>query len=242
MTALRDWFRRLQPPPSPEHKKLTQLLGFPPRKMEIYSIALRHSSATNVADGKINNQRLEYLGDAVLGMVVAEYLYRKLPTRNEGYLTQMRSKIVSRKQLNFIAEKMGFQDLIETRNHRPRSGQSILGDALEALVGAIYIDYGYKKARSFIAERVIDKHVRFNELEKAVISFKGRLLEWNQKQKKDLELQVRHIDTDSKRPVFECLVMLNNQVLTSAKGRSKKKAEENASEMACVKLGLLEGL
>jgi ribonuclease-3 len=240
MIHVRDWIKRFRPPSSPEHIKLVRLLGFTPLKYDIYSIALRHSSAANISNGKINNQRLEYLGDAVLGMVVAEYLYRKLPTSNEGYLTQMRSKIVSRKQLNSIAEKMGLQDYIETRNHRPKSGQAILGDALEALIGAIYIDLGYKKARQFVTEKLIEKHVRFSDLEKAVISFKGRLLEWNQKEKKNIELQIQPLANEGNRPGFECLVLMDKKILSRAKGRSKKRAEESASEQACKKLGLLD--
>ena len=139
-----------------------------------------------------------------------------------------------------IAEKMELQTLIETKNHKPRPGQSILGDALEALIGAIYIDRGYKKARDFVTVQLIEKHVRFDRLEKTVISFKGRLLEWNQKHKKSIELKVRDISKEDKRPCFECQVMMNNQILTSARGRSKKRAEENACEMACNKLEVLE--
>lgn len=241
MIRPRDWFARFRfKPSSPEQTKLARLMGFVPRKPELYAIALRHSSAGNSSNGKINNQRLEYLGDAVLGMVVAEYLYRKLPTRDEGYLTQMRSKIVSRRQLNALAEKMGLQDLIETRNHKPRSGQSILGDALEALVGAIYIDQGYKKARFFVTEKMIEKHVRFKDLEKAVISFKGILLEWSQKNKENIQLQVREIEGKGNRPAFECQVMKQEKIITSSKGRSKKRAEERACEQACTKLGITE--
>ena len=241
MMPVRNWLARFRfQPSSPEQEKLGRLLGFSPRKSELYAIALRHSSAGNPSNGKINNQRLEYLGDAVLGMVVAEYLYRKLPTKDEGYLTQMRSKIVSRRQLNGLAEKMGLQDLIETRNHKPRSGQAILGDALEALIGAIYIDQGYKKARFFVTEKMIEKHVRFKDLENTVISFKGRLLEWGQKNKKDIQLQVREIEGNSSRPAFECQVIQGQKVVTSSKGRSKKKAEERASEQACEKLGVLQ--
>ncbi len=216
----------------PELRRLKKLLGFSPKKQEIYSIALRHSSASSQVNGKMDNQRLEFLGDAILGAVVAEYLYRKLPLKDEGYLTQMRSKIVSRKKLNSIAEKMGLLELIETRNHRPRAGQAMLGDALEALIGAVYIDRGYEYAQRFVKKKLIDKHVLFNDLDKTVISFKGQLLEWKQKNKKKLELTVKTIGGGEGRPGFECLVHLDGELVAKARGRSKKRAEENACEKA----------
>ena len=220
----------------PELSRLKKLLGFSPKKTEIYSIALRHSSASSQVRGKMDNQRLEFLGDAILGAVMAEYLYRKLPMKDEGYLTQMRSKIVSRKKLNSIAEKMGLLELIETRNHRPKTGQAMLGDALEALIGAIYIDRGYACAQRFVKMKLIDKHVQFNDLDKTVISFKGQLLEWKQKNKKKLELTVKNIGGGEGRPGFECLVHLDGDLVASARGRSKKRAEENACEKAFSKL------
>ncbi len=225
-------------PPRPA-AEINRLLGFRAGKPEIYRIAFRHSSSTDSANGILNNQRLEYLGDAILGAAVADYLYQRLPGRNEGYLTQMRSKIVSRKSLNEIAAKMQLNHWIESRLRNPEKGESMLGDTLEALIGAIYIDKGFETARGFVVERIIERFINFEELDQQVISYKGKLIEWAQKHKKTLRISVDPEEgSRPDRPKFRCDIRLDGEVVATAGAGSKKKAEEKAAGLAFVKLGI----
>ncbi len=220
---------------SEEQNRFKPLLGFKPNKIELYEIAFRHSS---VNGPKLNNQRLEFLGDAILGAVVAEYLYSKLPGKNEGYLTQMRSKIVSRSMLNDISYKLRIQSYIETRGRKPKQGDAILGDALEALIGAIYMDKGYNVARKFVLEQVVQPFTNLSELENLTISYKGSLLEWAQKQKNHVRLETLMLESGTVKAGFECKVFVNDELMGVGIGRSKKRAEERASLQTCSKLEL----
>jgi len=218
---------------------LAQLLGFRPGKPEIYQIAFRHSSSTDPAAKALNNQRLEYLGDAILGAAVADYLYQRLPGRNEGYLTQMRSKIVSRRSLNEIGSKMQLHRYIESRLRRPEKGESVLGDALEALIGAVYIDKGFEGARKFVVERIIERFINFEELDQQVISYKGKLIEWAQKHKKQFQIKIAQEEgIRPDRPKFRCEIWVDDQLISASTAGSKKKAEEKTAAMAYSKLGL----
>ena len=225
--------------PAHPASEINRLLGYRAGKPEIYRIAFRHSSSTDSANGILNNQRLEYLGDAILGAAVADYLYQRLPGRNEGYLTQMRSKIVSRKSLNEIAGKMRLNQYIESRMRNPEKGESMLGDTLEALIGAIYIDKGFETARGFVVERIIERFINFEELDQQVISYKGKLIEWAQKQKRTLQIRVDPEEgSRPDRPKFRCEIRLDGELIASAAAGSKKKAEEKAADVAFVKLGI----
>ena len=175
----------------PSEKTLLRLLrrivGFTPRNRELYQLALVHKSVSFsiFKDFSINNERLEYLGDAVLDAIIAEFLFRKFPDKDEGFLTQMRSKIVNRENLNHIAIKLGIPNIIKTKlsseNHK-----SLYGDALEALIGALYLDKGFKRTKEIVIERIIYNHINLSKLQDTESDFKSRIIEWGQKNKKDV--------------------------------------------------------
>jgi ribonuclease-3 len=224
------------------HESLHNILGFYPRNISLYQLALRHSSAAQLIKKGIknSNERLEFLGDSVIGTVVAEYLFKKFPYKDEGFLTKMRSKMVSRQQHNHIAMKMGLNKLLEVNNNRHHSGRStsINGDAYEALIGAIYLDKGYKFAQNFILTRIINVHFDVDELETKEVDFKSKFIEWAQKEKKEFRFEtvVDGASVDDKQFVLQLVV--GNEILGSAQHVSKKRAEQMVSEQACTILGL----
>ncbi|HAU52205.1 MAG TPA: ribonuclease III, partial [Sphingobacterium sp.] len=163
-------------------RKLKNLLGFVPGNVHLYKMAFRHKSvAVTIKEGaKNSNERLEFLGDAVLGSVVAELLFKKYPYKDEGFLTEMRSKIVSRANLNQLSRKLGFNELIQFDARMisfPNKQGSLLGDAFEALIGAVYLDRGYVFTKSFLLNRIIKPHVDIHLLEQTETNFKSRLIE-----------------------------------------------------------------
>jgi ribonuclease-3 len=175
-------------------KKLKILLGFVPGNLSLYRMAFRHKSiAVNVKKGvKNSNERLEFLGDAVLGCVVAEVLFKLYPYKDEGFLTELRSKIVSRVNLNQLARKMGFEQLVEYDNrmvNNTRQG-SLLGDAFEALIGAVYLDQGYDFTKNFLINHIIKSHVDIHTLEQTETNFKSKLIEWCQRHSKDISFDL----------------------------------------------------
>lgn len=184
-------------------------------------------------------ERLEYLGDAVLGVLMAEYLYDKYPNGDEGYLTSMRSKVVSRKALNRIAVKMGIPDWMQHSTRGRRIGTtSVPGNTLEALVGAVYVDRGWNDTKIFVHKHLLDAHVNFNRVEKEVISYKSLLIEWVQRQKKTFEFVVLDENGSQHRNRFTMSVSVDGEVQGEGSGQSKKAAEEAASRAACQALNL----
>jgi ribonuclease-3 len=170
-------------------KQFRKILGFRPGKPELYQLALVHKSAAHKLyhNPKLNNERLEFLGDAILDSVVAEHLFSSFPHKDEGFLTQLRSKIVNRETLKRISLKLGLGNLVVSKvsndNHK-----AVYGDALEAFIGAIYLDKGYRRTRKFILERIIDHHINLKKLSQTEIDFKSRIIEWVKKIKRKLAL------------------------------------------------------
>jgi len=213
---------------------VSNILGFKPKDLKIYKKAFLHRSA-NKKDKQGNPQnyeRLEFLGDAMLGTIISKHLYNKVPAGDEGYLTKMRSKIVSRKHLNELGKDLGLIDFVESRIPKTHFGDNIHGNVFEALVGAIYLDRGYKYCEKFINNRVIIPYVDIEQLEGKVISYKSLVIEWCQKEKKEFKYQV-YEDT-GKDPLkhFAVRLSINNKVMAKARATSKKKAEEKASRRA----------
>jgi ribonuclease-3 len=216
---------------------LRNILGFYPGNIHIYQLAFRHrSAALEVSNGKkISNERMEYLGDAVLGAVIADYLFHKYPFKDEGYLTQMRSKFVSRASLNKVSEKMGLEKLltIENDNNFYRSKG---GDAFEALIGAIYLDKGYHFTRHVILERIIRLYLDPEELENQELNYKSKLIEYIQKEKITLEFNVVEEVGKGYSKQYVVEVSLNGKPSGRGMGRSIKEAEQAASEQAWMKI------
>jgi len=213
---------------------ISNILGFKPKKLSIYKKAFLHRSA-NVRDKNglpLNYERLEFLGDSMLGTIISRYLYNEVPNGDEGYLTKMRSKIVSRKHLNELGKDLNLISFVESRIPKSHFGDNIHGNVFEALVGAIYLDRGYDYCEKFINDRVIKPYVDIEQLEGKVISYKSLVIEWCQKQKKEFNYKV-YEDT-GKDPLkhFAVKLSIDDRVMAKARATSKKKAEEKASKRA----------
>ena len=217
---------------------IKNLLGFYPRNIYLYKVALSHKSAPQVwlKGQQVNSERLEYLGDAVLSSVVADYLYKKFPYQNEGFLTEMRSRIVSRSRFNKLALKMGLNKLILQGNGNFTSSKSIFGDTFEALIGAIYLDKGYKLTRKIVIRRIIDVHLDVDEIERTDTNFKSRILEYAQHEKRRLEFKVIQEIGEGHRKQYLVELFIDNEPVSRGQDFSIKAAEQIAAEKACEEL------
>lgn len=214
--------------------QLKEILGFKPKTKSLYITAFTHRSM-NIKDdigNPINYERLEFVGDAILGSVIAAYLFEKVPHGDEGYLTKMRSKVVSREHLNKLGEELRLIDFVESRIPKSNFGDNIHGNLFEALVGAIYLDKGYRFCKKFIYKRVINPHVDIESLEGKVISYKSLLIEWCQKEKNTFDYEVYEDTGKDALKHFSVKLSINGKVISKARATSKKKAEEKASKRA----------
>lgn len=221
------------------YRSLKNLLGFYPRNIAVYKLAFSHRSAlADTNSGKqMSNERLEYLGDAVLGAIVAEMLFRRFPYRDEGFLTEMRSRIVSRENLKNIALKIGLDRYVVNLSG-PGMHKSMYGDAFEALVGAVFIDRGFEAAREFVAGRIVNLHLDMDAIEKSDTNFKSRIINWAQREKRKLVFEM--IQEGAQDRLIRVQLLLDDEVLTTAEDFSRKKAEQLAASKALEKLGLTE--
>ncbi|MFA9213790.1 MAG: ribonuclease III [Candidatus Methylacidiphilales bacterium] len=217
--------------------KIKQITGIAPINLNCYQQSLRHHSIANKIHNngsKDSNERLEFLGDAVLNAVIAEYLFKKYPYKDEGFLTELRSKIVSRVSLNDLALKIGLSELVEydkksMQNINVRN--SIFGNALEAFIGAIFLDNGFKKSKYFIIEKLLRLHIDVDKLQQTEKNFKGRLIEYTQKSGLNLDFKVEEL-SHGKQKIFKVSVIVNNKAFGNAEHTNKKQAEQQASEKA----------
>ena len=218
--------------------QIRKITGFFPRNLYLYEIALTHKSASvSLPDGStVNNERLEYLGDAILGAIIADYLYQRFPNNDEGFLTQLRSKIVKRKQLNKLALKIGLSPLIILNTHQKQQKENILGNAFEALIGAVYLDKGYYKTRKFVNCKILEKHIDIEKLARKESDFKSRIIEWSQKNKKDIHFINKESTNENDKPVFVAQILLFDEELGKGIGYSKKDAEQKAAKIALDKI------
>ncbi|WP_430934857.1 ribonuclease III [Saccharicrinis sp. 156] len=221
---------------SPDRRRLYLLLrsviGFCPNNLGIYELSLVHKSAMKKKNNGqvINNERLEFLGDAMLGAIVAQELYNKYPDVNEGFLTKTRSKIVNRAFLNETANKIGLNNIITSQSKISLEITNIPGDALEALIGAIFVDCGYQKCRKFILKKILIPFVNLNEIASKDNNFKSMLIEWGQKHKKDVQFITDEIPgTLDHAPLFVSSVEIENIVFGRGEGSSKKESQQNAA-------------
>ncbi|HIB37040.1 ribonuclease III [Mesonia sp.] len=213
---------------------IQNIIGFRPKVIKHYKRAFIHRSLNkkDSLGNDLNYERLEFLGDAMLSSIVAAYLYNEVPGGDEGYLTKMRSKVVSRKHLNELGRDLGLIKFVETNVPKDHFGQNIHGNLFEALVGAIYLDRGYKYCEKFIYQRVIDPYVDIEQLEGKVISYKSLLIEWCQKQKHKFNYEVYEDTGKDELKHFAVKLWIDAKVVAKARATSKKKAEEKASKRA----------
>lgn len=213
---------------------VNKILGFKPKSLKFYKTAFTHRSM-NIKDNEghtINYERLEFLGDAMLGAVIASHLYIEVPSGDEGYLTKMRSKIVSREHLNELGKDLNLISLVESKIPKGHFGDNIHGNLFEALVGAIFLDKGYKYCEKFIYKKVIIPYVDIERLEGKVISYKSLLIEWCQKEKKTFDYNVYEDSGNDDVRHFSVKLSIEDKVVSKARATSKKKAEEKASKRA----------
>ncbi|MEN9323673.1 MAG: hypothetical protein RL699_1453 [Bacteroidota bacterium] len=214
--------------------KIERILGFKPHQLSYYEKAFTHRSSNKIDEkgNPINYERLEFLGDAMLSAVIAGYLYKEAPAGDEGYLTKMRSKIVSREHLNELGRDLQLIQFIDSKIPSAQFGDNIHGNVFEALVGAIYLDRGYSYCEQFIDTRVIIPYVDIARLEGKVISYKSLVIEWCQKEKKSFHYDTFEDNSISGERLFAVHLRIDNKIVAKSRAASKKKAEEIASKRA----------
>ncbi|RLD20954.1 MAG: ribonuclease III [Bacteroidetes bacterium] len=219
---------------------MSSIIGFTPANLPIFRLAFHHkSSSTDKTSPLRSNERLEFLGDAVLSTIVAEYLFKKYPNGSEGFLTKMRSKIVKRSTLNQIADDMGL-DVILREYNETRLSDSMKGNALEALIGAIYLERGYNGTKQIVIGRILRNHINIHELEQQDDNYKSQLLEWCQKTGRDVDYRMKQKYKFDKRDRFKIAVAVNGDEVATAEAFSKKSAEQLASQRALKILGIAQ--
>ena len=217
--------------------QLRNMLGIKPGKLSLYQIAFSHRSVKEGSDE--NNELLEYLGDAVLSTIIADYLFKRYPYRGEGFLTEMRSKMVNRQQLNDIALKMGLKKLtIYNKFDNALKGSQIFGNTLEAVVGALYIDKGYKKTHHWVLQNIVIPHLFVDDLELIDINLKNRLIGWASKNGKNLEFEMVEEKLENGRRIFTIAAVLDGEPISQGRAFNKKDASQIAAQLAIEKLNL----
>ncbi|MDP4184129.1 MAG: ribonuclease III [Bacteroidota bacterium] len=218
---------------------LKSLLGIYPSNLKLYDLAFVHksASATDSRGFVINNERLEYLGDAILGAIIADFLYKRFPNRDEGFLTQMRSKLVNRSFLTQLTYQTGLYVFIQSHTNGNMLQSHIYGDAFEALIGAIYLDKGYSVTRQVVIRRILNRFVDLNEVENLNTNFKSQLIEWAQKHKKQVNFETHEEGGGTgKQTLFISIVEIDHKVMGKGYGSSKKDAQQNSAKEAFLKI------
>ena len=216
-----------------------KMLGFYPRNIEIYQQALLHkSSSIKAGKGRLlNNERLEFLGDAILDAIVADIVYKKFEGKREGFLTNTRSKIVQRETLNRVAVAIGLDKLIKYTTRQSSHNSYMCGNAFEALIGAIYLDRGYRACKKFMEERIINQYLNLEKISRKEVNFKSKLIEWSQKNKFCVEFNLIEQSLDSdQNPIFETQITVENIPAGTGKGYSKKESQQEAAHATLTKI------
>ena len=223
---------------SQENKELIKaiqfILGYNTKKPELFKLALLHKSIKSDE----SNERLEFLGDAILGLIVAKHLFKLYPFKDEGFLTKIRSKIVSRDSLNDIGRKMGLKKLINVKKFKSKSYNSIYGDALEAIIGACYLEKGFDFCEKKVIKNIILPYFDLEKLTTQTQNFKSKILEWAQKEKISINFIVEKTSKSSRLSEFKSILKIDGKNVSTGYGKSKKNAEKDASRIACEKLQL----
>lgn len=218
-------------------KQLKNVLGFTPGNTELYRTALTHRSMKDGASE--NNERLEYLGDAILSSIVADFLFMKYPYKEEGFLTEMRSKMVNRATLNDVAVKMGLKKIVYfNKFDNSLKVSQIFGNTLEAVVGAVYLDKGFKKTKTWVLERIILPYMFMEDLENLEINHKNKLYGWANKNGKNLEFETLEEKMEGGRRLFTIGAVVDGELIAQGKAYNKKDASQVAAQIAVEKLGL----
>jgi ribonuclease III len=219
--------------------RLKEILGFRPGNLKLYEIAFIHRSATfTLPDGKkVNNERLEFLGDAILDAILSDYLFEKFPDANEGFLTKIRSRIVKRDVLNQLAISMGINKILISNISSVNLTKNLFGDAFEALIGAVFIDKGFKKTKKLFIKNVLNKYLDLNLIVKTDTDYKSMVFEWVQKKKSNLIYTYNEeYDFSTKKSIFSTILIIDKVEMGRGQGSSKKEAEQEAANQAWKRL------
>lgn len=219
--------------------RLKKILGFRPGNLKIYEAAFIHRSASyTLPNGKkINNERLEYLGDAVLDAILSDYLFKKFPDASEGFLTKIRSRIVNREVLNQLANSIGIEKLLICNVNSARNSRNLCGDAFEALIGSVFIDKGFRKTKRMFIRRILNKYLDLNNIINTDNDYKSLVFEWVQKNKANLMFKYNEeYDFNQKKSVFTTTLFINKEEYAIGVGATKKEAEQEASRDAWKKI------
>ena len=230
--TLGDFFAHLFSKGNPLSEFIYSDFGFYPRNISLYQLAFTHKSASDntVGSFRISNERLEYLGDAVLSTTVADYLFRLFPTKSEGFLTEMRSRIVSRDSLNKLSQKLGFEEQIHYAHDAHSNYKSLGGNAFEAFVGALYLDRGYDFTKHILLDRIIKVHIDLEQLEQTDVNFKSKLLEWSQKEKHRVVFKTIEEKGTNKGKEYHVVAVIDDKEYAKGIDYSIKGAEQLAAE------------
>ncbi|MBT1705483.1 ribonuclease III [Chryseosolibacter indicus] len=222
-------------------RAIQNIAGFTPSNLALYKLATVHSSVAKETEQgfKESNERLEYLGDAILGAAVADFLFKKFPFKPEGFLTEIRSRIVNREALNQLAKKIGVANIVQFDNKNAHLQQVILGNTLEAIVGAIYLDKGYLRTRKFVIDKLIAPNYDLEELVNSNSNFKSKIIEWAQREGKEVKFEIVDVKKAKNHKEFTAQVVVDSQAMGTGYGNSKKKAEQDAAFKTCELLNLL---
>ena len=216
-----------------------RILGFYPRNIQLYEQALLHKS-TSVRSDKgrpLNNERLEFLGDAILDAIVGDIVYKRFEGKREGFLTNTRSKIVQRETLNKLAVEIGLDKLIKYSTRSSSHNSYMYGNAFEAFIGAIYLDRGYRTCKKFMEERIINQYLNLEKISRKEVNFKSKLIEWSQKNKFCVEFNLIEQSLDSdQNPIFETQITVENIPAGTGKGYSKKESQQEAAHATLTKI------
>jgi ribonuclease-3 len=219
--------------------RLKKILGFSPGNLKLYEIAFIHRSASfTLPNGKkVNNERLEYLGDAVLDAILSDYLFEKFPDANEGFLTKIRSRIVNREVLNQLAVSMGINKILISNISAVQPTKNLYGDAFEALIGSVFLDKGFKKTKKLFIRNVLNKYLDLNVIVKIDTDYKSLVFEWVQKHKSNLIFTYNEeYDFNLKKSVFSTTLIIDKEEFGEGHGSSKKEAEQEAASQAWKRL------
>lgn len=216
------------------YSTISQIIGYKPKNIDLFTTSFTHRSLNKInGNGEVvSYERLEFLGDAILGSVIAAYLYKNAPKGDEGYLTQMRSKIVSRSHLNNVGKKLNLLHYIKTKAATNQFGENVYGNLLEALIGAIYVDSGFTSCEKFIYKNILNDFENLEQLENKVTSYKSLFIEYCQKYKKTFKFEAYDDDGKDHLKHFSVKLYLEGKTIAKARATSKKKAEEKAAQRA----------
>ena len=227
-------------PKSKFSKNIKSIVGYYPNNAFFYKLAMVHKSMLNHESKKYkkSNERLEFLGDSILNSVISEYLYQKYPEMDEGELTKVRSKLVSREMLNKLAVEIGLSQFVIAKIDKNAHSSSIFGNAYEALIGALYLDKGFKKTKQFIISNVVEKHLNMENLVNTEVNFKSKAIEYAQKEKIIISFEILEEIGFGREKEFVAGILVDGEIKAQAKDYSKKKAEQKAAEIFCNQLPL----